>query len=77
MMAVGTADMTLIGLGQYLEQVLGQADVMILAGTLSKKHAEFARRLYDQMTEPKWVISMGSCEILEGCSTHIATVQGS
>jgi NADH-quinone oxidoreductase subunit B len=53
-----------------------QADLLILSGRLSVKWATVARRLYDQMLEPKWVISMGACASSAGMFNNYALIQG-
>ncbi len=53
-----------------------QADFLMLSGRVSIKMAPVVRRLYDQMLEPKWVISMGACSSSGGMFSNYAVVQG-
>lgn len=53
-----------------------QADLMIVAGTLTRKMAPVLKRIYDQMTEPKWVIAFGSCASTGGIFNSYAVTQG-
>jgi NADH-quinone oxidoreductase subunit B len=53
-----------------------QADLMIVAGRVSNKMAPVVKRLYDQMPNPKWVISMGACASCGGVFNNYAILQG-
>ncbi|GAA2141678.1 NuoB/complex I 20 kDa subunit family protein [Glycomyces algeriensis] len=53
-----------------------QADLMIVAGRVSQKMAPVLRQIYDQMPEPKWVLSMGVCATSGGMFNNYAIVQG-
>ena len=61
MMHAGAARYDLDRFGVMFRPSPRQSDVMIVAGTLCNKMAPALRRVYDQMPEPRWVISMGSC----------------
>ncbi len=67
MMAAGAArfDLDRFGMGVFRPSPR-QSDVMIVAGTISKKMAETVVMLYEQMPAPKWVIAMGNCAISGG-----------
>ena len=53
-----------------------QADLMIVSGRVSQKMAPVVRQVYDQMPNPKWVISMGACASIGGVFDNYAIVQG-
>jgi NADH-quinone oxidoreductase subunit B len=53
-----------------------QADMIMISGRVSIKMAPVIRRIYDQMLEPKWVISMGACASTGGVFNNYALVQG-
>src|SRR5215510_8842899 len=77
MMATGGAHYDLARYG--MEVFRGsprQADLMIVAGRVSQKMAPVLRQIYDQMMEPKWVISMGVCASSGGMFQNYAIVQG-
>src|SRR3954466_9254219 len=53
-----------------------QSDLMIVAGTVTLKMAPVLKRIYDQMPDPKWVISMGACANVGGPFNTYSTLQG-
>ena len=77
MMAAGAADFDLARFGmEVFRNSPRQADLMIVAGRVSQKMAPVLRQVYDQMMEPKWVISMGVCASSGGMFNNYAIVQG-
>ncbi len=77
MMASGAADFDLARYGMEVFRASPrQSDLMIVAGRVSQKMAPVLRQVYDQMMEPKWVISMGVCASTGGLFNNYAIVQG-
>ena len=77
MMAAGGAHYDLSRFGMEVFRASPrQADIMIVAGRVSQKMAPVLRQVYDQMMEPKWVISMGVCASSGGMFNNYALVQG-
>ena len=77
MMATGASRFDLARFGaEVFRASPRQADLMIVAGRVSKKMGPVLRRIYDQMPEPKWVIAMGACASCGGIFNNYAIVQG-
>lgn len=76
MMAAGASHYDLDRFGIIFRASPRQADCLVVAGTVTKKIAPIVRRVYDQMPEPRYVISMGSCASTGNVYNTYSTVQG-
>ena len=76
MMATAASRHDLMRIGMIPRSSPRQADVMIVAGTVTYKMAMAVKRIYDQMAEPKWVIAMGACASSGGMYRSYAVLQG-
>src|SRR5881397_2232344 len=77
MMAAGAAHYDLARYGMEVFRASPrQADLMIVAGRVSQKMGPVLRQVYDQMPEPKWVISMGVCASSGGMFNNYGLIQG-
>jgi len=77
MMATGASRFDLARFGaEVFRASPRQADLMIVAGRVSRKMAPVLRKIYDQMPDPKWVISMGACASCGGVFNTYTIVQG-
>jgi len=77
MMATGASKFDLARFGaEVFRASPRQADLMIVAGRVSRKMAPVLRQIYDQMPEPKWVLSMGACASCGGVFNTYTIIQG-
>ncbi len=76
MMATGASHYDLDRFGIIFRASPRQADLIIVAGTVTKKMAPVVRRVYDQMPEPKYVVAMGSCACSGGVFRTYSVAQG-
>ena len=76
MMASGAARYDFDRFGVIFRATPRQSDVIIIAGTVTHKMADAIVQVYNQMPEPRWVISMGNCSTCGGPYANYAVVQG-
>ncbi|HLY01051.1 MAG TPA: NADH-quinone oxidoreductase subunit B family protein [Candidatus Cybelea sp.] len=77
MMTVTSSEYDIARLGsEVFRSSPRQADLMIVSGRVAQKMGPVVKRLYDQMADPKWVISMGACASSGGIFDNYAIIQG-